>query len=96
MGIVSKSYCKGHEYLLGRDTKQSLLSVCIAKLVTALSPSGRKTEFLGESSGRQRAVMEKTVHLEAGGLDFTFPIYKLCDFQRVTLTLCALVSFYEI
>lgn len=40
--IVSKSYRKGHEYLLGRDAKQSLVFVCTAKLVTALSPSGRK------------------------------------------------------
>ena len=81
MGIVSKSYCKGHEYLLGRDAKQSLLSIYTAKLVTALSPSGRKMELLGESSGRQHGVMEKAMCLEAGGLDYTFRIYKLCDFS---------------
>lgn len=84
LGIVSKSYCKGHEYLLGRDAEQSLLSVCTAKLVIPLSPSGRKMELLGESSGRQHGVMEKAMHSEAGGLDCSFHIYKLCDFQQVT------------
>lgn len=55
--------------MLGRDAKQSVLSVCTAKLVIPVSPSGRKIELLGASSGRQHGVMEKAKHSEAGGLD---------------------------